>query len=158
MNISCMAAHHVDLGTPLATNADTLNGGSFLPLGAAAVPRFVPLILMGIGLADPEKLATVGRERGHQVLIKRNDSEYGLYTVSQVRQERPDKTKLATKSTAGCRPCPIRQNDPRNPAGQKKRRLTQDRPTREPRLWHGKSCRAGIVLRRKLLLQRKKRQ
>jgi len=119
MNISCMAAHHVDLGTPLATNADTLNGGSFLPLGAAAVPRFVLLILMGIGLADPEKLATVGRERGHQVLIKRNDSEYGLYTVSQVRQERPDKTKLATKSTAGCRPCPIRQNGSQKPRGTK---------------------------------------
>jgi phage replication-related protein YjqB (UPF0714/DUF867 family) len=40
--------------------------------------------------ADPEKLATVGRECGHQVRIKRNDSEYGLYTVSQVRQESPD--------------------------------------------------------------------
>jgi Poly-gamma-glutamate hydrolase len=40
--------------------------------------------------ADPVKLATVGRERGHQVRIKRNDSDYGLYTVSQVRQESPD--------------------------------------------------------------------
>jgi phage replication-related protein YjqB (UPF0714/DUF867 family) len=40
--------------------------------------------------ADPDKLATVGRERGHQVRIKRNDSEYGLYTVSQIRQESPD--------------------------------------------------------------------
>ena len=40
--------------------------------------------------ADPEKLATVGREGGHQVRIKRNDSEYALYTISQVRQERPD--------------------------------------------------------------------
>jgi hypothetical protein len=40
--------------------------------------------------ADPVKLATVGRERGHQVRIKRNDSEYGLYTVSQVRHERLD--------------------------------------------------------------------
>src|SRR5215470_16609689 len=40
--------------------------------------------------ADPVKLATVGRECGHQVRIKRNDSEYGLYTVSQVRQETPD--------------------------------------------------------------------
>src|SRR6266508_452514 len=39
---------------------------------------------------DPVKLATVGRERGHQVRIKRNDTEYGLYTVSQVRQESPD--------------------------------------------------------------------
>ena len=41
--------------------------------------------------ADPEKLATVGRALGHQVRIKRNESEYGLYTVSQVRQESPDK-------------------------------------------------------------------
>src|SRR6266496_2882350 len=40
--------------------------------------------------ADPVKLATVGRERGHQVRIKRSDSEYGLYTVSQIRQEGPD--------------------------------------------------------------------
>ena len=37
--------------------------------------------------ADPEKLATVGRLLGHQVRIKRNDDEYGLYTVSEVRQE-----------------------------------------------------------------------
>lgn len=36
------------------------------------------------------KLATVGRERGHQVRIRRSDSEYGLYTVSQIRQESPD--------------------------------------------------------------------
>jgi hypothetical protein len=36
--------------------------------------------------ADPVKLATVGRERGHQVRIKRSDSEYGLYMVSQVRR------------------------------------------------------------------------
>jgi phage baseplate assembly protein W/phage replication-related protein YjqB (UPF0714/DUF867 family) len=40
--------------------------------------------------ADPEKLATVGRALGHQVRIKRNDDEYGLYTVSEVRQENPD--------------------------------------------------------------------
>src|SRR2546430_10989537 len=40
--------------------------------------------------ADPVKLATVGRERGHQVRIKRSDSEYGMYTVSQIRQESPD--------------------------------------------------------------------
>ena len=40
--------------------------------------------------ADPVKLATVGRERGQQVRIKRKVSEYGLYTVSQVRQESPD--------------------------------------------------------------------
>src|SRR6266516_520527 len=40
--------------------------------------------------AAPEKLYTVGRALGHQVRIKRNDSEYGLYTVSQVHQENPD--------------------------------------------------------------------
>jgi phage replication-related protein YjqB (UPF0714/DUF867 family) len=40
--------------------------------------------------ADPEKLATVGRALGHQVRIKRNSSQYGLYTVSEVRQENPD--------------------------------------------------------------------
>jgi len=40
--------------------------------------------------ADPVKLGTVGRERGHQVRIKRNDSQYGLYTVGEVRQESPD--------------------------------------------------------------------
>jgi len=37
--------------------------------------------------ADPEKLATVGRLCRHQVRIKRNDDEYGLFTVSEVRQE-----------------------------------------------------------------------
>jgi hypothetical protein len=41
--------------------------------------------------ADREKLETVGRLLGHQVRIKRNDEEYGLYTVSEVRQENPDK-------------------------------------------------------------------
>src|SRR5919108_584292 len=40
--------------------------------------------------ADPEKLATVGRALGHQVRIKRSSSEYGLYTISDVRQESPD--------------------------------------------------------------------
>jgi len=40
--------------------------------------------------ADPEMLTTIGRALGHQVRIKRNDSEYGLYTVSEVRQENPD--------------------------------------------------------------------
>ncbi len=40
--------------------------------------------------ADPEKLATVGRAPKHQVRIKRNSSEYGLYTVSDVRPESPD--------------------------------------------------------------------
>jgi len=40
--------------------------------------------------ADSEKLATVGRALGHQVRIKRNDAEYGLYTVSEVRWENPD--------------------------------------------------------------------
>jgi phage replication-related protein YjqB (UPF0714/DUF867 family) len=41
--------------------------------------------------ADPEKLATIGRLCGHQIRIKRNDDEYGLYTVSEVRQENQDK-------------------------------------------------------------------
>ncbi|MDD5322547.1 MAG: poly-gamma-glutamate hydrolase family protein [Methylococcales bacterium] len=40
--------------------------------------------------ADREKLETAGRLLGHQVRIKRNDNEYGLYTVSEVRQENPD--------------------------------------------------------------------
>src|SRR5215207_8680046 len=40
--------------------------------------------------ADPEKLATVGRLLKHQVRIKRNDDEYGLYTVSEVRHENQD--------------------------------------------------------------------
>jgi phage replication-related protein YjqB (UPF0714/DUF867 family) len=40
--------------------------------------------------ADPEKLATVGRALGHQLRIKRNDSQYAIYTVSQVRQETPN--------------------------------------------------------------------
>ncbi|MDF0668722.1 MAG: poly-gamma-glutamate hydrolase family protein [Nitrospira sp.] len=40
--------------------------------------------------ADREKLETVGRLLGHQVRIKRNNDEYGLYTVSEVRQESPD--------------------------------------------------------------------
>jgi len=40
--------------------------------------------------ADPEKLATVGRAPKHQVRITRNDSEYGLYTVSDIRPESPD--------------------------------------------------------------------
>jgi hypothetical protein len=41
--------------------------------------------------ADPAKLATVGRELGHQIRIKRNDEEYGLYTVSEVREETPNR-------------------------------------------------------------------
>ncbi len=41
--------------------------------------------------ADREKLEAVGRLLGHQVRIKRNNDEYGLYTVSEVRQEDPDK-------------------------------------------------------------------
>ena len=40
--------------------------------------------------ADPEKLVTVGRLLGHQVRIIRNDGEYGLYTVSEVRPENQD--------------------------------------------------------------------
>lgn len=40
--------------------------------------------------ADREKLESTGRLLGHQVRIKRNNDEYGLYTVSEVRQEDPD--------------------------------------------------------------------
>jgi phage replication-related protein YjqB (UPF0714/DUF867 family) len=40
--------------------------------------------------ADREKLETVGRLLGHQVRIKRNDDDYGLYTVSEVRRENSD--------------------------------------------------------------------
>jgi phage replication-related protein YjqB (UPF0714/DUF867 family) len=48
--------------------------------------------------ADPEKLATVGRLLGHQVRIKRNDDEYGLYTVSEVRREAQDNVVRMGKS------------------------------------------------------------
>lgn len=41
--------------------------------------------------ADPEKLATVGRGDGDQVRVVRSSTQYALYTVSQVRQESPDK-------------------------------------------------------------------
>ncbi len=40
--------------------------------------------------ADHAKLETVGRLLGHQVRIKRNNDEYGLYTVSEVHQESLD--------------------------------------------------------------------
>ncbi|WP_430229026.1 poly-gamma-glutamate hydrolase family protein [Nitrosomonas communis] len=40
--------------------------------------------------ADRDKLETVGRLLGHQVRIRRNNEEYGLYTVSEVREENPD--------------------------------------------------------------------
>lgn len=40
--------------------------------------------------ANREKLESVGRLIGHQVRIKRNNDEYGLYTVSEVRLESPD--------------------------------------------------------------------
>jgi phage replication-related protein YjqB (UPF0714/DUF867 family) len=39
---------------------------------------------------DPEKLATIGCTVGQQVRVRRNNVEYGLYTVSEVRQENPD--------------------------------------------------------------------
>jgi hypothetical protein len=39
---------------------------------------------------DPQRLATIGSAAGHQVRIKRNSNQYGLYTVSEVRQENPD--------------------------------------------------------------------
>src|SRR5215207_8302501 len=40
--------------------------------------------------ADPEKLEGVARACGQQVRIQRNRSQYGVYTVSEVRQESPD--------------------------------------------------------------------
>lgn len=40
--------------------------------------------------ADSDKIATVGRLLGHQIRIKRNDDEYGLYTISEVRDENQD--------------------------------------------------------------------
>ena len=40
--------------------------------------------------ADPEQLATIGRAHGHQVRVKRNESEYALYTVSEIREETPE--------------------------------------------------------------------
>ena len=40
--------------------------------------------------ADPDKLATIGRARRHQIRIRRADHEYGLFTVCEVRQENPD--------------------------------------------------------------------
>ena len=40
--------------------------------------------------ADPSRLAAVGRALGHQVRIKRNNAQYALYTVSEVRPESPD--------------------------------------------------------------------
>jgi phage replication-related protein YjqB (UPF0714/DUF867 family) len=40
--------------------------------------------------ADPSRLAAVGRALGHQVRIKRNNGQYALYTVSEVRAEAPD--------------------------------------------------------------------
>jgi phage replication-related protein YjqB (UPF0714/DUF867 family) len=40
--------------------------------------------------ADPEKLAAIGRAFGQQIRVKRNDNQYALYTVSEVRRERPN--------------------------------------------------------------------
>lgn len=39
--------------------------------------------------ADPEKLVTIDRAKGHQIRVKRNNSEYALYTISETRQEQP---------------------------------------------------------------------
>jgi phage replication-related protein YjqB (UPF0714/DUF867 family) len=44
--------------------------------------------------ADPEKLATVGRAKGHQVRIERSASEYALYTVSETPQQSPENLVL----------------------------------------------------------------
>ena len=40
--------------------------------------------------ADPEQLATIGRAQGHQVRVRRDENEYALYTVSEIRPETPD--------------------------------------------------------------------
>jgi phage replication-related protein YjqB (UPF0714/DUF867 family) len=40
--------------------------------------------------ADPERLASIGRARGQQVRIRRDEREYALYTVSELRPEHPD--------------------------------------------------------------------
>src|SRR5262245_34720365 len=40
--------------------------------------------------ADTDRLATIGRAVGHQVRVYRNDCEYALFTVSEVRNEDPD--------------------------------------------------------------------
>ena len=40
--------------------------------------------------ADPQTLAAIGRAGGQQVRVVRNDDDFALYTVSEVRQESPD--------------------------------------------------------------------
>ncbi len=39
--------------------------------------------------ADPEQLATIGRAKGHQIRVRRDENEYALYTVSETRPETP---------------------------------------------------------------------
>jgi phage replication-related protein YjqB (UPF0714/DUF867 family) len=41
---------------------------------------------------DPARLASIGRAVTHQVRVYRTDGDFGLYTVSEVRPERPDTT------------------------------------------------------------------
>ena len=40
--------------------------------------------------ADPQRLAAIGRDVGHQVRITRTGESYGLYTVSEAHPENPD--------------------------------------------------------------------
>jgi phage replication-related protein YjqB (UPF0714/DUF867 family) len=41
--------------------------------------------------ADPDQLATIDRAQGQQIRVKRSESEYALYTVSETRQEQSDR-------------------------------------------------------------------
>jgi phage replication-related protein YjqB (UPF0714/DUF867 family) len=40
--------------------------------------------------ADRDRLASIGRRRGHQVRVTREDGRRAIYTVSELRQEGPD--------------------------------------------------------------------
>jgi phage replication-related protein YjqB (UPF0714/DUF867 family) len=40
--------------------------------------------------ADPDHLRKIDRAKGHQIRVKRSESEYALYTISEIRQERPE--------------------------------------------------------------------
>jgi phage replication-related protein YjqB (UPF0714/DUF867 family) len=41
--------------------------------------------------ADPEQLAEIDRAQGQQSRVKRSESEYALYTISETHQEQPDR-------------------------------------------------------------------
>jgi phage replication-related protein YjqB (UPF0714/DUF867 family) len=56
--------------------------------------------------ADPEQLAAIGRARGHQIRVRRKDSDdVALYTVSEIREEAPDTViRMARKGRARLTP------------------------------------------------------